>query len=146
VPSDDWLDVGPEVVVAFACTATRPLATPFVSGQWAPAGHTFIVVGLTTNLSDYAIQGEGDRALATYQVATSRDRTRLGGERPIRVLQEGAQGSINRGFLVFDIDGKIPRQLDYRRTYQVKLTSVRGDIDTKDSIKLDVAGRLPLGL
>lgn len=143
-PSEDWLREGSEVQVNFACTATKPLSVPFVDGTWVRAGHSFVVVGLSANLTAYTILN-GTEGGATYTVTAGRDKSELDGRRATMVLDESNRGAVYGGYLVFEIKGDLPGSMAFRHTYQLQQSGVRGEIDAPDQLDFEIEGRLPLG-
>ncbi len=143
-PSDGWLDEGPLVQATFTCTRSDTVVVPFVDGEWAPKGSTFVVIGLTSDLTSftaYTATGGG----ATYTVASSREKSKLGGQSPSRILEEKVLAGGAAGFLVFTVSGKVPKDLVFHRTYTLVRQAVQGDIDAPYTRKVDVVGNLPLG-
>jgi hypothetical protein len=142
-PSDDWINAGPTVQVAFSCTSTDALMVPFVEGKWAAKDHAFAVIGLTTNLTLYTIYGSPGSA-ASYTVTASKDKTELGGARPSRVLEQVEEAGTGAGYLVFDVRGAVPKSLSFRRTYQLQRSSLQGDMKAPHALTFDIAGTVPL--
>ncbi|MDQ4054067.1 MAG: hypothetical protein M3237_15380 [Actinomycetota bacterium] len=142
-PSDGWIDEGPAVQVTFSCTSTKPLVVPFVDGKWAPKDHSFVLIGLDTSLSFYQIHGTSGSG-ATYTVSANKDKTELAGKRPAQVLEKVEQAGIAGGYLVFDLLGKLPKDLSFHRTYQLQRSALQGDVDAPDEVTLDIEGTLPL--
>lgn len=151
-PSTKWIDLGEQWTQTFGCVTNRPLISPFVDGRWAPPGRTFLVIGLTSNLTAIAKYGKTIDDIATYAVRSSVDRVELEGQRPLKVLIEGEDGGVRSGFYVFEIDdpeagGKgsaLPRSLTFDRTYRLTLANVRGKVSAKERRDLVVRGRIPL--
>jgi hypothetical protein len=142
-PSDGWLNEGPLVQSTFTCTSTDTVVAPYVAGEWAPKGSTFVVVGLASALTSFtAYTATG--AAATYTIANNKEKSELGGEAPSRVLEEKVLEGAHAGFLVFTVSGKIPKDLVFHRVYTLVRQAVAGDIDAPYSRKVDVVGDLPL--
>jgi hypothetical protein len=142
-PSDGWFHAGAATQVTFSCTSNDPLVVPFVDGVWAPKDHSFVLIGLNTSLTAYTIYGSPGSG-ATYTVTSNKDKTTLAGKRPTRILEKVEQAGIAGGFLVFDLAGKLPKDLAFHRTYGLQRSAMQGDVDAPDSVTLDVQGNLPL--
>ena len=144
-PDRDWAKRDNQYAqLYFYCTTTTALRTPFVDGEWAAKGHTFVVLGLGTTMDGYLLPGDDGVSSATYTVASSTDTTTLGGNEPVKVLDEVENGGVTNGYLVFDVEGKVPRTLSVGRRYVLTLSRVKGDLDAKQELRLEARGDVRL--
>lgn len=145
-PTEDWLEgEDPLVQVTFDCKHTDALSVPFVDGEWAPEGSTFVVIDLTTNLASYAVYAENGAA-ALYAATSSKELSELGGDGPTGVLeQETGLGGADTSFLVFTVEGKVPTTLDFKRSYELVRTAKQGEVDAPRTRTLTIGGPIPLG-
>ena len=87
----------------FTCTRTDAVVAPFVDGEWAPKDSTFVVIGLASTLTSFAVYGDAG-AGATYTVASSKEKSELGGSLRRRVIEEsGCWRVLAAGILVFTV-------------------------------------------
>ena len=77
-------------------------------------------------------------------VASSKEKSRLDGQPPTRVLEEQEAAGAAMGALVFTVTGEIPETLVFHRTYSLVRQLVQGQIDAPYARKVDVVGDLPL--
>ncbi len=144
-PDRDWLEDDPDLAqLYFYCSTSTAMRTPFVDGEWAEKGRTFVVVGLTTTNNGYLLPDPAGLGSASYTVAASTLTTTLGGKEPVKVLEEAENAGIASGYLVFDVKGRGPSTLQVGRRYRVTLTRVQGDVDAAQELRLEPRGGVPL--
>lgn len=144
-PDRPWVRDDPDLAqLYFYCSTSTAIRSPFVDGEWAKKGHTFVVVGLTTTNNGYLLPDPAGLGSASYTVAASTLTTTLGGQEPVQVLDETESAGIAHGYLVFDVKGRVPRTLKVGRRYRFTLTRVQGDIDAKQELRLEPRGDVPL--
>ena len=102
-----------------------------------------MVIGLTSSLTSFYEFNDNGGA-ANYTVASSKEKSRLDGEPPRRILDETVAAGAAAGVLVFTVSGELPENLVFHRTYSLVRQLVQGEIDAPYARKLDVVGNLPL--
>lgn len=142
-PTDGWIDEGPNVRSTFSCTRYGAIVVPFVDGEWAPKGSSFVVIGLTSSLTSF-FEFNDNGGAARYTVASSKEKSRLDGEPPTRILDETVAAGAAAGALVFTVSGELPENLLFHRTYSLVRQLVQGEIDAPYARKVDIVGDLPL--
>jgi len=141
--TEDWIDKSPLTQTTFTCTSADTLVLPFVDGEWAPKNTSYVVIGLTSTLTSYAVYSAAG-AGATYTPSSSKEKSELDGKRPTTVIDEKGQAGFAAGFLVFTLKGELPKNLDFHRTYELQRSAVLGDVKAPFERTLDIEGRLPL--
>ena len=142
-PSSDWTDFGPLVQSTFTCSSSDVVVAPFAYGEWAPKGKTFAVVGVSSALTSYAVYSASG-AGATYVVTSSKEKSELDGERPTEIVDANGSAGFAAGFLVFTLDGRLPKALTFHRTYQLQRQAIVGDVRAPYALTVDIVGNLPL--
>ena len=142
-PSSEWTDFGPLVQSTFTCSSGDVMVAPFVDGEWAPEGKTFAVVGLSSNLTSYAVYS-ATGAGATYLATSSKEKSELDGKRPTTIIDESGSAGFAAGFLVFTLDRRLPNALTFHRTYQLQRQAIVGDVRAPFALTIDIVGNMPL--
>ena len=101
------------------------------------------MIGLTSSLTSF-LEFNAVGGAATYTVASSKEKSRLDGQAPTRVLEESEAAGYAMGALVFTVTGEIPETLTFHRSYSLIRQLVQGDIDAPYARKVEVVGDLPL--
>lgn len=141
-PTNGWID-DPTIIVNLSCSIGEPVTVPYVAGEWAEEGSTFVTMLLSTTLLGYQkVNLEGGSAI--YTIDSTKDLTRLGGERATRTLGPYSEAGVSSGALVFDVSGKVPDKLSVLREYKLTLSGQSGDIDPAPVLTTKIGGEVPL--
>ena len=142
-PTKDWSMGGRLTQVAFTCSSTPVLVSPFVDGEWAPKDSAFAVLGVASTLSAVNFYAESGAA-ASYSVSSSTEKAELNGERPIKVIDETLDAGNAAGILVFPLTGELPKNVKFHRSYTLVRTAVAGTIKAPFERQLEIFGMLTL--
>lgn len=136
----------------YQCKVTRPIRLPYAAGRWAPKGHEYLAVTVTTAIRRLDIFGFNHTSGGTYVPDAVRSTFRYGKAKSIMAAQDVTDlcpnltkgGCTGRYHVVFDVTGHQARRLTIDQTFQMKLGSQWGDFDRKDRMKLKVTTGLQL--
>lgn len=140
----------------FACTVTRPIDLPYAGDAWAAEGHTWRVVTVRTTLGRWSEVADDLKSGAVYYADNVESSYRLGDTEAAHVIRDPAgtacpdmtnSGSCTTEFhVVFDVevDAKASRALSIEQDFDLKLATVYGGGEAKDSLDLTVTAQAKL--
>lgn len=139
-PMEDWTTPVGEFR-NFSCQLAKPVATPYVVGEWAKPGRTWLAVYTDTTLTAYALSNSSGQGV-TYTVEANEDASTVRGKPALGIIGDQVVTGTARGIMVFEVRGDLPEQFQLRRRYELVASGSTGDAPKR--ITREIGGPVPL--